>query len=1454
MAIEQLPDPARALALITVEFQETIRDVATAAPNLDQFHVIDGMIIPGWSMLALLMVANNQNEPATVDAIRSIHARTRRGGGDLETRFRHRQAQLRDYFVDAKPLTRSLTDELVRGLASCPPHDTQLRRLLTEPRIRIGAEGAVRTKLINAIRDYLKTPAHQPDPPPQGVHREHIDGRWPSSRYDSVRDRHLARVRDLAPDPLKDRDNELDELIAFCRGESQYRWLRAGPRAGKTALLATFVLRAPSDLIVVPFFVMRQLADDHLAFTEALIEQLSLLVSTDYAVADSPPSRDAHRRDLLRRSAERAETVGRRLVLVVDGLDEDIGTPSIASLLPNHSIPSLRVIVSSRRTVKPAVPPQHPLLAAAFELAPSATAGDLQRAAERDLQDLLDGPELGRRIVGLLAAAVGGLTDRDLEHLTGHPPYQIRAVLHGVSGRIFESHRLPTLPVPVNVFAHAALHEETESAFGSHLDQYREQIDRWAQDYRTQQWPTDTPHYLLHGYMYLLKSRNDWRGLAELALDHARNARLLEVTGTDRRALNEISLAQDAWFSSTREDLAMLQLLAVRKSNLTDRNQAVSPALAALWVRFGDYDRAESMARIAGIRSQALSGVAIALARQGEHDRAVRVANTITDGHARTGALSEIAEIVAVTGDLAYAMELATAVYADEGATRWIRQGVIERLAGKVPSEFVLKLLERCSPTDGWIAPELAVLEAQLLSVDGADIFSVLSRIPEDDRLVRALLMLARHRLARRGEIQAAIERADAVDNPHLRASCLAAVARAYAESGANNYARSLLDRAATAIRNVTDPEKPTDPHLDIGIAWVSAHEIDRAIAQVRRITQPRRRVESLASLSRAAHESGQSAAAMAILDEAITIARAELDTEQQDAALVWVSTRLQTTTEHGARLGMHLMIGPFPAGLAEVADTLMDLGYDDHARALIPEITTRLAGTDDPGIRESTRLKLALLVARLGNPLRAIDIARATDTTVFLQPKHFTALIEAIIDGAGTSAALDLIHGFVRSGPKRGTSTTWNKLYTSVAIALTKAGRLAQARDVARMTGDTQYQTMTAMARTLAAANDLESARTLAEQAVISIRTGRQATWNSGQNEACAQFAQALAWLGDYDDAATYATRSDSLWYPNYLALSAVVDIAVSQGHFDSALNVADRIARHNQRLESRAVIAYSLATHGLTDRARQVLDELRASPIDNDDFPIAVLAATARALFAVGEEADAQVAADDAVAIAATATDDKIEYLASAAAAFVETGDIEPITALAHDLGDQTAMALAAIAKAVAETGRNRLARDTALAAAELAMSVHDEDAWQARRPRELRSQALHDAAIALAQAGAIDDGCEVMARMSRLRNRELLSIVGGALAENGKAREAIALAKELRYDTDVMVAVAVGLCSYGALELARLTLAYAMRRSSDWWSTIVALSRIDPAAMRTVAAELKQTPPSPTSSCEA
>jgi hypothetical protein len=91
------------------------------------------------------------------------------------------------------------------------------------------------------------------------------------------------------------------------------------------------VLRPPAEVAerarIVSFFITARLAaqDTREAFSLVLLEQLASLLRQSLPTALPEATREAYLLDLLSQAAAACRDDGRRLVLVVDGLDEDRG-------------------------------------------------------------------------------------------------------------------------------------------------------------------------------------------------------------------------------------------------------------------------------------------------------------------------------------------------------------------------------------------------------------------------------------------------------------------------------------------------------------------------------------------------------------------------------------------------------------------------------------------------------------------------------------------------------------------------------------------------------------------------------------------------------------------------------------------------------------------------------------------------------------------------------------------------------------------------------------------------------------------------------------------------------------------------------------------------------------------------------------------------------------------------
>ncbi|HET9657419.1 MAG TPA: hypothetical protein VFP72_18850 [Kineosporiaceae bacterium] len=490
-----------------------------------------------------------------------------------------------------------------------------------------------------------------------------------------ARSAYLEQVRDIAPADLIGRGTELAELEDFCRNDEAYMWWQAGPWAGKTALMSWFVLHPPDDVDVVCFFITARLSAqaDSAAFTEAILEQLASLLGEDLPRSAAGGARDAHRRSAVHRAAERAQKVGRRLVMVIDGLDEDrgvdAGMPSIASLLPKQPYPGLKIILAGRP--HPPIPTDvdgtHPLRTCRVKPLPASNhAGQIQELAQRELGSLLVGPGHQRDLVGIICAAGGGLTGADLQRLTGLHPFELHHLLEGVTGRTISARAGTgqdlTEDGPVYLLAHEELQLAAVEEIGADLlDRYREKIHSWAAFFADMRWPRETPPYLFRGYARMLQTIGDVERLARLAADPVRHDRMLDHTGGDATSYSEISAAMSLAADLPDPRILPMCRVSAHRRDLDQRNASIPHRLPSVWLRLNNPLRAEALAKSISDparRTQALVTLSYEFltSGRGQDARALAVegASAVTqipDPQARALAFLELALLQASLGE-----------------------------------------------------------------------------------------------------------------------------------------------------------------------------------------------------------------------------------------------------------------------------------------------------------------------------------------------------------------------------------------------------------------------------------------------------------------------------------------------------------------------------------------------------------------------------------------------------------------------------------------------------------------------------------------------------------------------------------------------------------------------------------------------------------------------------------
>ena len=439
---------------------------------------------------------------------------------------------------------------------------------------------------------------------------------------------------------LAGRAAELAELRAFARpgaaeGDRPYADWVADAWAGKTALAAQFASDPPPGVDVVAFFASRTRIAQAEAFWKQACDQLAALLNEPAPLAPS----EAEFTELWGRAGQEAEQNGRTLVLLIDGLDENNQPPPIAGAIPDNGDKTRRVIVFRREQPALKLRRGHPLAdprtCLRRTLVRSSRADELREDALGLLEDFLEGERAG--VLGVLAAA-GPISARDIADVRRAEDTSLSTLdadllaAERVSPVLRDAVRLglvwPLAEDPERfTFQHDTLLKLTSEKLGDAIRAHRNAISRWAADYAAEDWPADTPSYLLVGYPALLADLGDAPGLAALAVP-ARAARLRASTGDDAATVDELASAVRllaAGGADAQPDLAGACGLAFRRGQLLDALTRYPVALIEAHAALGHWERAERIAAHQGwpaARVSGLTAVAAAAATAGETRRA----------------------------------------------------------------------------------------------------------------------------------------------------------------------------------------------------------------------------------------------------------------------------------------------------------------------------------------------------------------------------------------------------------------------------------------------------------------------------------------------------------------------------------------------------------------------------------------------------------------------------------------------------------------------------------------------------------------------------------------------------------------------------------------------------------------------------------------------------------------
>jgi WD40 repeat protein len=453
---------------------------------------------------------------------------------------------------------------------------------------------------------------------------------------------------------LAGRDEALADLTSFATRAGGYRWLTGRAWAGKTALLAEVVTALQGEADVVSYFLSRREGDaDSSRFLAAVVPQLAYLLDDDFQDAEL-----SEFRALWQRAADRADAEGRHLLLVVDGLDEDLrspGLPSVSALLPGKVGGRAHVLVSSRLQweVPSDMPPGHLLVdTQPVELEPFTGAHQLSELARQEIDDLTrreDG--LAADVLGLLTAAAGPLAIEDLEAMTVVAPpsaalkRRIRKLVTVAAARSLQAVG-PTGSRRYQ-FAHDSLLEHAQANDDLNDPDFRGRIHQWAQGWCAAGWQPaadremETPRYLLDTYPSTLT--RDPRRLAALVGDAGWVEAAIRSVGVDRVLADLRRAAADE--RATDVVAAMLAAVSGQAHHLRPPQPVSQPGYVLRQICLHAAELADDrLAEDARTRLQALNGPGLVplwttrrvdralSAELGQHDAEVQALAVLPDG------------------------------------------------------------------------------------------------------------------------------------------------------------------------------------------------------------------------------------------------------------------------------------------------------------------------------------------------------------------------------------------------------------------------------------------------------------------------------------------------------------------------------------------------------------------------------------------------------------------------------------------------------------------------------------------------------------------------------------------------------------------------------------------------------------------------------------------------------
>jgi tetratricopeptide (TPR) repeat protein len=1150
-----------------------------------------------------------------------------------------------------------------------------------------------------------------------------------------ARSAYLEQVERISPNDLVGREAELAELAAFCLDDNGpgYMWWQAPAWAGKSALMSWFALHPPAGVRVVAFFITARYAgnSDRNAFLDVMLEQLAEAAGQPAPSFLTEATREPWLLRMLKLAAESCIKAGERLALVVDGLDEDRGVTvgpdahSIAALLPSRLPHAVRIVVAGRSDppVPKDVPHGHPLRDRGIvrQLTTSPMAQVVREDAERELEQLLHGSTAEQDLLGLVAAAGGGLSGADLSDLTGSSAWEIEQHLRAVSGRTFRSHRSNWHPggaTEIYVLAHEELQNSATQFLGDkRLAAYQERLHRWAESYRDQCWPAETPEYLLRGYYRLLSATNDVPRMVTYGTDQTRHDRMLDITGGDAASLTEIANALDAISTHENPDLAAMCSLAISRDWLIRRNANIPLNLPAAWAIFGNPTRAIALVRcMSDLNHQTEALAMLVELMRVSHNLAdaEAVVRSIANPHQQAQAMIALIDAVMVVGDLDKGRQLI-----DE------TENVIHSIGNHDHQEHVLVSLARVIAASGDITRGESAARS----------------IKDPERQAQAFLSLAEKALTindpeKARQLVAHIEvTLRSIVSPDRQAQAQASLVKLIAATGN-------LKRAKNIAYSILDPERRAQAQASLVKLIAATGNLKQANDIIASIDNQNYKMRAQVSLV-------ATVAATGSLELAQRIARSITGANYFAEAQLLLAKAITTAGDLGyAKNFVASIANPHHLAQAQLSlvQSFIATGDLDEAKAVAHCIT------GDPSQLSIALITLSEAVAATGDADEAHRLASQAETASYsiVNPRRRASVLVKLAIAVAGNGDMDEARRIVTEAEavahSSGSIEYRAKALLSFVDAIATIGDFDLAESLANSIDDAGHRAgaLASVCRLMAAKGEFDRAESLAH----CIDRSFHKQW------ALAWIVKSIAISGDFDRAYIIA-RSISHKDRRGWALAAVVEAVSTAGDFGRARSISQEITRRKRRAWALGALTKAIALTGELDEAKSVV-----STITSSDSRAWVLAGLAQAIATTGQLSEAHKLVNQAQAIVCSITNLERQawVLAPLAQAVAALGDYKQASDIARSINnpDHQAHAFQELAKTAAASGEFDKAKN-------LALLINNP---------ERRGRTLVGIVSAMASAGKLD---QAIALTQSLEDIEHQARAFGHLARNLEIDEA-------------------------------------------------------------------------------